>query len=127
MAIEKENTKPPISLDKLPSYSESLALDWTLSADETKFILDTVNGENQKLHFALQLKSLQNSGTFCHLNDENIFPEKIIRYLSKQLGIAEISLSPISKNSQTTYRQKIQTYLDYQDFSQKQETFLKNI
>jgi len=53
-------------------------------------------------------------------------PEKIIQYLSKQLNIiTATSLPAISKNSQTTYRQKIQGYLDYQDFSDKQEVFLK--
>ena len=69
---------------------------------------------------------LQNSGVFYNHDNEDILQEKIIQYLSKQLNIiTETSLTAISKNSQTTYRQKIQVYLDYQDFSDKQEVFLK--
>ena len=106
---EKNNA----SINELPSYSESLALDWTLSADEIQFILNSAKGDNPILNFAIQLKSLQNSGVFYNHDKENILPEKIIQYLSKQLNIiTATSLPAISKNSQTTYRQKIQGYLD---------------
>src|SRR3990167_9340842 len=120
--MEEKNS---VSINELPSYSESLALDWTLSADEIQFILNSAKGDNPILNFAVQLKSLQNSGIFFNQDNEDILPEKIIQYLAKQLDIEAIFLTPISKNSQTTYRQKIQSYLDYQDFSDKQEAFLK--
>jgi hypothetical protein len=120
--MEEKNSVP---INELPSYSESLALDWTLSADEIQFILNSAKGDNQILNFAVQLKSLQNSGIFFNQDNEDVLPDKIIQYLSKQLSITAVSLTPISKNSQTTYRQKIQAYLNYQDFSDKQEAFLK--
>ncbi|TXT29487.1 MAG: hypothetical protein FD136_1852 [Chitinophagaceae bacterium] len=120
--MEEKNS---VSINELPSYSESLALDWTLSADEIQFILNSAKGDNPILNFAIQLKSLQNSGVFHDYDNEDVLPEKITQYLAKQLSIEIISLTPISKNSQTTYHKKIQTYLNYQDFSDKQEAFLK--
>ena len=74
MATEKEESR--ISINDLPSYSESLALDWTLSADETQFILNSAKGENQILHFAAQLKSLQNLGVFIDLDNDKNKPSK---------------------------------------------------
>ena len=117
--------KTAVLINELPSYSGSLALDWTLSADEIQFILNSAKGDNPILNFAIQLKSLRNSGIFHNQDNEDVLPEKIIQYLAKQLSITATSFTPISKNSQTTYRQKIQSYLDYQDFSDKQEAFLK--
>lgn len=125
MVTEKDESQI-ISINDLPSYSESLALNWTLSSDETKFILNSVKGENQVIYFAVQLKSLKNSGVFIDFdNDQNIPSEKILDFLSKQLSISTIQLSSVSKNSQTTYRKKIQSYLGYQEFEVAQEVFLK--
>lgn len=112
--MEEKNS---VSINDLPLYSESLALDWTLSSDEIQFILNSAKGDNPILNFAIQLKSLKNSGVFHNQDNEDALPEKIIQHLSKQLNITETTLTPISKNSQTTYRQKIQNYLNYQDFS----------
>src|SRR5207247_3043135 len=109
----------------LPSYSEALVLNWTLSVDETQFILNSVKGEDQILHFAAQLKSLQNSGVFIDLyNDQNKPSEKIIEFLSKQLAILTTKLAPVSKNSQTTYREKIKSFLGFQEFEESNKTFL---
>jgi hypothetical protein len=125
MATKNEESKG-ISIHDFPSYSESLALNWTLSVDEIKFILNSVKGENQILYFAAQLKSLQNSGIFIELNnDPNKSSEKILHFLSKQLNISVTELSPVSKNSETRYREKIKSFLGYQEFGEKQEIFIK--
>ena len=87
--IEEKEEKNTISIDELPSYTEMLALDWTLSSNHIRFILNAVKGENQILYFAAQLKSLENTGNFINVDDENknILSDKIINYLSKQLGL----------------------------------------
>ncbi|MBX3710223.1 MAG: hypothetical protein KF702_10860 [Gammaproteobacteria bacterium] len=58
-------------------------------------------------------------------NDQNKPSEKILGFLSKQLNISTMQLSPVSKNSQTTYRNKIKSFLRYQEFEENQESFLK--
>lgn len=121
--MEEKNS---VSINELPSYSESLALNWTLSIDEIEFVLNSVKGESQILYFATQLKSLQNSGLFVdEENDQNTPSDKILEFLSKQLGIVTTQLQSVSKNSQTVYREKIKSFLGYQEFSDQQSSFLK--
>ena len=40
--IEEKEEKNTISIDELPSYTEMLALDWTLSSNHIRFILNAV-------------------------------------------------------------------------------------
>ncbi|MEK7264194.1 MAG: DUF4158 domain-containing protein, partial [Bacteroidota bacterium] len=125
--IEEKEEKNTISIDELPSYTEMLALDWTLSSNHIRFILNAVKGENQILYFAAQLKSLENTGNFINVDDENknILSDKIINYLSKQLGLTATTLTAISINSETLYRQKIKDYLNYREYAEAEEKLLE--
>lgn len=124
---EEKEGKNTISIDELPSYTEMLALDWTLSSNHIRFILNAVKGENQILYFAAQLKSLENTGNFINVDDKNknILSDKIINYLSKQLGLTATTLTAISINSETLYRQKIKDYLNYREYADAEEKLLE--
>lgn len=120
--MEKHDITEVTILDDL-SYTEALALEWTLSIDDINFILESVKGEKQLLYFAAQLKSLRNTGSF--LNQEDFLSDKIITYLCKQLDIGINSLEAISRNTIGIYRQKIKDYLKYQDYTELTTKSLK--
>ena len=125
---DKENKKETLlSINDLPSYEEELVLDWTLSMEEIRFILQSVKSHPSVLYFATALKSLKNTGAF--LNNETNPSIKIMTYLAKQLGIEAtsvvFSVPRISRNSESLYRQKIKNYLDYRDFTENEERLLK--
>ncbi len=83
-----------------------------------------MKGERQTLYFAVMLKSLRNTGDF--LNKNSSLSDKIRHYLCKQLNISEIPLTPVSRNSQTTYAQIIKGYLGYREYTASEETLLKD-
>jgi Domain of unknown function (DUF4158) len=112
-----------LTIEELPSYEEALALDWTLSLEDARFVLQSVKGEQQILYFAATLNSLKNTGDF--LDGQVPLSNKIIHYLSKQLGITPTSSITVSRNSESLYRQKIKNYLGYRDFASNEEHALK--
>lgn len=122
--MEKTETAETVLIDELPPYEQELPLEWTLSMDDIHFILQSVKGEQQIIYFAATLKSLRNTGDF--FNYENKLPNSVIHYLSKQLDIQPTTLLPVSRNSETSYRQKIKNYLGYCDFSESGEKLLKD-
>lgn len=125
MVTDKVETQS-ISISDLPLYSESLAINWALSSEEIRFILDSVKGDSQILYFSVQLKFLKNSGFFIDLDNKmNQVDEKILLFLSKQIGTDSSCLSPISKNSQTSYRKKIKSFLGYTEFKESHVDLLK--
>jgi uncharacterized protein DUF4158 len=115
--MERVKTLKSLSVDDLPSYEEELALDWTLSTDDIRFIAQSVKGDQQILYFAVKLKSLKNTGDFLSIH---ALPEKILYYLSKQLSIPPSSLITVSRNSEAQYHRKIKSYLGYHDFLEKE-------
>lgn len=113
-----------VSIDELPSFDKELALTWTLSLDEIRFISQSAKGDQQALYFSAMLTSLRNNGDF--INTEDGLSDQIIHFLCSQLGIMPITLTLASKNSQTTYKQKIKEYLKYRDFDANQAKNLKS-
>lgn len=112
-----------VSIDELPLFDKELALTWTLSLDDIRFISQSTKGHQQALYFAAMLTSLRNSGNF--VNTEAELSDKIIHYLCSQLGIEPITLTLASKNSQTIYKQRIKEHLKYVDYDGKHAEALK--
>jgi hypothetical protein len=113
-------------IEELSNYKKELALEWTLSVEEIRFVLKAAKGDQQILCFAAELKSLQNTGAFLEHN--NPLSDGIISYLRKQLDIDPITkFIPTSRNTQSVYYQKIKHYLEYHDYAEALSQPLQNL
>jgi TnpA family transposase len=100
---------------------DQLAIDWTLTEEDIRFIK---NNSNQGIKFAALLCHLRAYGRF--IGKDDALPFTAINYLAKQLG-QSFSVMPVFANTPHSYiqREKIRDYLGYVEFNETESLKLE--
>lgn len=100
-----------------PISEETLAIDWTLSPQDIRFIYNNCSeNPGNLLRFSIQLCFLQKRGHF--IQDYNQVPIGAIQYLTRQLSLSPVLyVAPPERNAtEYRYRDLIREYLKFQGF-----------
>lgn len=105
---------------------EDLAIDWTLTEKDTRFILNNTRGQETTLRFAMQFCTLRKSGKF--IEEYNQLPLKVVNYLAIQLEVEPILFLSelVLQETELKYQEIIGNYLGYQAFTEETQAMIED-